>query len=356
MKRILITILLFSLIAEAEPRRRLTWEKVEGALGYYIEIKNSEGNTVVSEMINNNYYDVLKLEPGEYTFRIASVNVLMQRGESTEWIDFTVEKLFIPELKSISRKELIATVSNRNINIRGVNFNPASRFFLRGKGTEIELDDIDLISDREVVLTFKPSSSQIGSYDLAVVNRGDVEAVLRGAVIIVEPEKAESIYYLGASYSVNMPMGDFPEYFSTSFTGGGLFLQTPALMFGYENVFFEGEVDAVRYFNTPDTRKCSLTCLGLGFGGGYIYPVSAARVEVILKFLTGPIYSVLVMDEKTEGKEVSSIDWAAMLGAGIRYYPGSNYFIEPGCGWKTVFYKGTWLHDVRFSLGGGMKI
>ncbi len=354
MRRILIIILLTASVLYAA-EKRLSWTPVEGAWGYYIEIRGADGAIVVQETINTSYYDISKLEPGSYSFRISSVNILKQKGESTDWIDFDVEQLFVPELKSISRSELVAKINNRNIIIRGTNFKPQSRFLLRGKGMEIALDDVDIRSETEVSINFKPSVSQKGIYDLAVINRGDVEAVLKGAVTIVEPEEAKSVWYAGAVYSVNIPMSDFTDYFATSYTGGGVYLQMSATKYGFENFLIDIEADAVRFVNTADTKKSSLTQISLGLGLGYLYPVPASPVELVLRFHAGPVYTSLTMDENITGKNVSSTDVFAMLGAGVRYYSWGNFYIEPSVGWKTVFYTGTFFNDVYVSLGLGMR-
>ncbi len=75
------------------------------------------------------------------------MNILGQRGQSSDWINFSVEKLFIPELKSVSRRQLVASHSNRNIVIHGSNFKVTSRFLLRREGREIEMPDVEVRSE-----------------------------------------------------------------------------------------------------------------------------------------------------------------------------------------------------------------
>ncbi|HPF05752.1 MAG TPA: fibronectin type III domain-containing protein [Spirochaetota bacterium] len=354
-KRLLLLLILFPFFSYSEPAGKLTWQSVEGAAGYYIEIKDTGDNIVAAETVTGNSYDIIKLQPGEYKFRIATVNILGQRGQSTEWIEFKVEKLFVPELKSVSRKQIIASHSNRNIVIRGRNFKVTSRFILRGEGREIELADVDVRSENEAVISFKPEKKEAGRYDLVVINRGGVESVLKDAVVIVKPEEAETLYYLGAFYSVNMPAGDFPQYFGTSFTGGGIFFQIPAMVSGYDNFMFEAEIDAVRFYNTADTKPCSLTYVTFGIGIDYLYHAGFTPVEFIFKIITGPSYTILKLDESSTGKENSSIDWFLMLGAGARYYPGADYFIEPSFSFKAVLYSGTYLYDSRVSFACGTR-
>ena len=352
----ILILLFFSYAAVyAEPARSLSWERVKGAAGYYLEIKDSGGTVVVAQIINSNFYDVSKLEPGKYSFKISTVNVLNQRGESTGWIDFTVEKLFIPKLNAISKKEMIAAAVNRNIVIRGSNFKQQSRFILRGNGIEIEIEDVDVRSENEAEASFKPSSAQKGRYDLVVINRGNVEYILKDAVTIVEAENAEIPFYIGGVYSVNMPVGDFSDYIVTSYVGASAFLQVSALKFGYDNILFDFEIDAVRYANTSDSKESSLTSVTFGFGLNYVYPVSSIPVELIFTFLTGPAYTILTLDENLTGKDHTSIDWFAMVGAGLRYYSGENFFVEPSFNWKTAFYTGTFFYSSGISLGCGMK-
>jgi len=356
-KKIIILILvLFSSQVYGEPARRLTWQSVEGAAGYFIEIMDSGDAIIVAETVSADSYDILKLQPGEYRFRVATVNILGQRGQSTDWIKFTVEKLFVPELKSVSRSQLVASHANRNIVINGSNFKVTSRFLLRREGKEIELSDVDVKSDNEAVITFKPGKADQGNFDLVVINRGGVESVLKDAVVIVIPEEAATVYYIGAYYSVNIPAGDFPQYFATSFTGGGLFMQVPALWSGYDNIMIEAEIDAVRFVNTADTKPCSLSSVTFGFGLDYLYPVEFAPVEFILKFITGPSYSMLNLEENSSSKVTGSIDWFIMFGGGIRYYPGTDFFIEPFFNFKTVFYTGTFFYDYRVSFGFGTRL
>lgn len=354
--RNILILLVFSYAAVyAEPARMLTWVRVDGAAGYYLEIKDSGNIVVVAQIINDNSYDVLQLEPGKYSFRIATVNVLNQKGVSTGWIDFTVEKLFIPKLNTVSRKELIASAVNKNIIIRGSNFKDQSRFILRGNGVEIALKNVDLRSENEAIVSFKPSSAQKGKYDLVVINRGGVESVLKNTITIVEAKNAKTYFCIGGAYSVNIPMGGFPDYVTMSYIGASAFLQISALKLGFENIRFDFEMDAARYENTDDSKKFSLTNLTFGFGLDYVYPFSSGTFELIFKLLTGPDYTMLTLDESLTDKNQNSINWFATIGAGLRYYPGRNFFIEPSFAWKTVFYADTLFHNARASLGCGIR-
>jgi predicted phage tail protein len=98
-KKLMALMLLFSVYAYAEAGHKITWESVEGAAGYYIEIKDSGDTIITAETITGNSYDIIRLQPGDYQFRVATVNILGQRGQSTDWIEFTVEKLLYRSLQ-----------------------------------------------------------------------------------------------------------------------------------------------------------------------------------------------------------------------------------------------------------------
>jgi hypothetical protein len=152
-----------------------------------------------------------------------------------------------------------------------------------------------------------------------------------------------------------MLAGDFPQYFGTSFTGGGLFIQTPVPGSGYDNIMLEAELDAARYSNTADTKPCSLTYITFGLGIDYLFHVDFVPAEFIFKFITGPSYTILKLDESSTGKVKSSIDWFAMISAGVRYFPDENFFIEPSYNIKTLFYTGTFFLDSRVSFACGTR-
>lgn len=358
MKKIILTITLICIwiITHAEPSRKITWDSVPGAWGYALEIKDSSGNIIVTADITDNFYSVAKFEPGEYSFRISTLNILRQKGGSTDWIKFTVEKLYIPELKTVAKKQLISSYTNKNIYVTGKNIRPESRFLLRGKDKEIEIKDIKVISDTEAELSYKPSPDMKGQFDLVVVNKGDVESILKDAVTIVAPAEAETYVIIGAGYLLSMPLGAWSEYIAPSYAGGKIFLQFSVKNPFFENFLFELETDAVQYKNSDTMKKSSLVYGSAGIGIGYYYPVYSMNLEIFIKFNAGPAYSILTLDENVMHKKTTSVDIFAAGGAGLRLYSGDTLFFEPACSWKTLFYKQEYLNEAGVSLSVGLKI
>lgn len=352
---IAVFILVIPLLLYSAPERRLTWEPVAGAAGYNIEIRDANNNVVIDTAVDENFYILSKLEPGVYSFRIATLNILRQKGDPTPWMDFTIEKLFIPELKSVSRAQLLSSLSNKNVVVTGKNFKPGCRLLLRGNGREIELPDIAVNSDSEVTFSFKPDSSMKGRYDLVIINRGDAEAVLKNSIEIVEPEAAETIYYAGAGYMINVPFGTWSDYYALSYTGVTAYFQISGRNYGFENNLLEIELDAVRYSSLTSLKKSTLSYAALGIGAGYYYPIVPDSLEIFIKFLGGGVYTTVTFDEDPSAEKSVSIDPYVMAGAGVRAYFSDAVFVNSTCSWKTIFYAGEFLNEAGISIDCGIK-
>jgi len=352
---LVIFIIIIPVFIYSAPERRLTWEPVIGAWGYNVEIKDSRNNIVLVTAVTVNYIVVSQLEPGAYAFRVATLNILKQKGETTEWIDFVIEKLYVPELTSVSDRQLLTSFLNKNIVVTGKNLKPGCRLLLRGNGKEIEISDITVKSDNEVIFSFKPDSSLKGRYDLALINRGEAEAVLKDAVEIVEPEAAKTTFYAGAGYTVNIPFGTWSDYYALSYTGVRAFFQISGRNFGFENNLFEMELDAVRYSNLDSLRKSTLSYAAFGIGSGYYYPLVTNSLEIFFKLAGGGVYSSVTFDEDPSAKKMTSIDVYIMTGAGIRAYISDSIFVDSTCSWKTVFYAEEFLNEAGISLDCGTK-
>ncbi len=356
-EKIILTFFIFiiSVLNSIAAERSITWEPVAGASGYFLEIKDSEGNIIVSTTVSENFYSMSNLKPGAYSFRVATLNILKHQGESTLWIDFVIEKLYIPELKSVSQGELISSFSNKNIVVKGKNLKPGAKLFLRGNGKEIELTDFQVISDTEAVFNCKPDSSSNGKYNLVIVNRGDAVAVLNDAINIVEKEAAETICFAGIGYSVNIPFGKSSYYYGFSYTGVSGFFQISGRNIGLTNIIFETEFDAVRFNYIDSLKKSTLSYATLGIGPGYYFPLVSNSLELFFKLQGGGVYTSVTLDENLIDKKVSSIDLYAMTGTGVRAWMTENFFIDSALGLKTIFYAGESMYDIKVSLSCGWK-
>ncbi len=350
----IILIFIFADILFAS-NRQITWDPVAGAAGYYLEIKDSQGMIVVDTTVKENFFAVSKLNPGSYSFRVATINILNQKGENTPWIDFVIEKLFIPVLKSVSQRQLLSSILNKNIVVRGENFKSGGKLLLRRKDKEIVLTDTQINSDNEAVFSYKPDKSSKGNYDLVIVNRGEAESVLKDAIEIVEAEAAETICYIGAAYLINISVGKWSYYYPLSYTGADIYFQFSGRNIGFENILFDVELEAVRYNNADSLRKSTFSYAAFGIGSGYYYPVLVNSIELFMKIQGGGVYTSITLDEDFSDNSVSSIDIFAMAAAGVRAYLSESFFIDSTFGLKSVFYTGAVLHDIRISLGCGTK-
>lgn len=351
---LILVFILITVLSYPDSRRRLTWEPVSGASGYYLQIRDSAGAIITETAVKENYYEIAGLDPGEYSFRVATINILHQKGVSSPWTNFTIEKILMPEFQNVSSRQLIGSVINRDIVITGNNFNSLSRFYLRGSGGDIPVADLEIKSEREVHLTIKPDAGMAGSYDLVVVNRGGAEAVLRNAFRVVEKEVIEQSFFLAVAYSVNVPIGAWSEYFSPSFTGASLYIQIPFFLHGSSQYYFETELDVVRYNISESTKASSFTFISSGAGISFYYLLKNP-VHVFVKILAGPVYNMMEMEESSSEKRSSSIDLYATTGAGIRYFITDNFFLEHAFYWRTVFMADEFLHNSEISLYAGVR-
>lgn len=351
---LILLIIFITSLSWSDSRRRLSWEPVPGAAGYFLEIRDSTGTIITETAVKENFYEITDLEPGNYSFRVATVNLLNQKGESSPWINFTIEKLIVPELQSVSSRQLAATVTSSDIIVKGNNFNRSSRFFLRSSGVDIPVAAIDIKSEKEVLLTIKPDTGMAGVYDLVVVNRGGAEAVLKNAFVVVEKEIREKYFFTAVSYSVNVPVGTWSEYFDTSFAGASIYIQIPVSTSGSKVYYFEAEVDAVKYNSIQSSRESSFTFISSGAGIS-LYHSFNESVQIFTKILAGPVYNILEMEENISEKKSSSLDLYASAGAGIRYFPAEKFFLEPAICWKTVFMAEEFFHNAEISLYAGVR-
>ncbi|GEM_PF-1749396 len=171
----------------AQNERMIKWQSVYGAGGYIIEIKNSDGKVIVEKELLSTSYDISRLDSGKYSYRVTTLNKLKQRGRSTSWIGFTVEKAVIPEIKSVSHKILAWSFDNPGVAVKGISFDNSTKIFLR-KGTVNIKTETEFISDSELNFKYNPDTDKAGVYDLVALNEAGFEAVLKNAIEIKAPD------------------------------------------------------------------------------------------------------------------------------------------------------------------------
>jgi len=165
----------------------LRWEPVRGAGGYILEIRNSKRTIILEKEISASSYDISKLTPGDYQYRLTTLNKLKRKGSSTEWIPLSIEKAVIPVLLKTSRKFLSHSFANPPLIITGKNFRPDTKLYFKKDSEEIQLNAI-FISENELKVIFNTEKQITGIYDIAAVNRGGFDAVLPSSIEIIDPD------------------------------------------------------------------------------------------------------------------------------------------------------------------------
>jgi len=224
---------------------------------------------------------------------------------------------------------------------------------MRSPAGDIPVTIADIKSEKEVLLTVKPDAGMSGSYDLAVVNRGGAEAVLKNAFSVVDKEIREKYFFTAVSYSVNVPAGIWSEYFDPSFAGASVYIQMPAFTGDYKIYYYEAELDIIRYSSSESVKKSSLIFISASAGISLYYPLKN-RVQIFGKILAGPAYNILDLEENSTVSR--SLDFSATAGTGVRYFFNTDFFIEPALYWRTVFMAEEFFNNAGISLYAGLRI
>jgi hypothetical protein len=78
------------------------WKPVEGAGGYLVEVKDSQGNLTSSQQLKPSETSLsLQLLPGTYQIRLTTLNRFLKPESSTAWLPIHVEAPTAPEILSV---------------------------------------------------------------------------------------------------------------------------------------------------------------------------------------------------------------------------------------------------------------
>lgn len=171
----------------ADDETFIRWEPVPGAGGYILEIRNSEKKILINEELKDTVFNISKLSTGEYQYRLTTLNKLKRKGNSTGWINLTIEKAVIPVLIKVSQKILSHSYENPPFTVYGENFLKDTKLYLKSDSQKIELNTL-YISGGELKVNFSAEKPVTGTYDIVAVNRGGFESAMPAAIQIIDPD------------------------------------------------------------------------------------------------------------------------------------------------------------------------
>lgn len=396
---LLITAVFQTAFLYAQDGTVLKWEPVDGAGGYVLEIRDSQKKLIVERNLDVTRYDISKLSPGHYQYRLTTLNKLMRKGNNTGWINFYIEKAVIPVLKTVSRKVLYHSSDNPPLIVNGENFLSDIRLYLKKDSESIELDT-RFISGSELEVSLRSEKKISGVYNLVAVNRGGFEAVMKSAIEISDPvipavksvaedksikkisedkalksipEKKNGIasngfscfhnLSCGAGWDMAVPVGEWSSKLESSLTGFHLYLSfpvsefmflknTPVLKdFGIEAVF-----NYAGYNFTDGTSSESFSKGGCYAGINYtlIPALFTQDLSPILNLDAGMTYSAITIVSYKQLKDYSSFDYAVKCGLSFRYKWLEHFFTDLSAGYGRTFYVSHPLGEMTLSLRAGV--
>jgi len=161
----------------SEPKfiQRLVWEEAEYTLHYKIEIQIYSGmyTGYRTETADQNYIDV-SLPPGSYRYNITTFDLLGRRGETSDWMEFTVIAAYQPRIERIVPEAFyMDQMADRILYIAGENILEESIIYLMDANKFVIFPyDKVIINSSRVRLFFDDDKLVPGRYNIIIQNPG----------------------------------------------------------------------------------------------------------------------------------------------------------------------------------------
>lgn len=195
----------------------LKWEDVPGALGYILEVRDSNQKVILSKKLDENYFELKDLSPGIYDHRVGIVNKFGKVEGYTEWVPIEIVRAKVP---IINEKKVFSAGKEEdttNIGIRGKDFMEGMKVYLKKDGETIQAHKVTLSEDGGYASAdFRIKEiPDIGYYDLVLENPKKKIAVShRNFILGRDKEQAEKIANRQARINNNeLP----PDYYDTPY-------------------------------------------------------------------------------------------------------------------------------------------
>ncbi len=160
----------------------LTWEEVNGASGYLVNVKNPLGRLEVDRRIQENKLDFF-LPVGDYLFRVAAIDPFGHPGEWSAWRTLRVRPTGTPQVEKQPSLFFEAGEGPEEITLRGKNIFPQTRAFLVGGGGELIPLSVHHDGD-SLVISFTPTAVGPGRHDVILENPGGLRTTMPALIEI----------------------------------------------------------------------------------------------------------------------------------------------------------------------------
>lgn len=221
---------------------KITLER-EGDSGWEMLLQNSTGETFIE----------FSFPGGVYRYQIQAYDFLNRPAGNTDWHVFSILTALKPEIENFTPGTLQKSGDTPNmITLRGKDFSPEARVFLRDKKTGREIAPLAAMVSRDLQtlnIRFDPAEIPAGSYDICVINPGDL-SVETGPLVVRITLSTTIGFTFQAGYAPLAPLYGRVFTIFPGFTPLGLYaragilpLKTGALDGGVEFSLFWNSLD-----------------------------------------------------------------------------------------------------------------
>ncbi len=190
----------------AEKKITVSWESVEGSIGYQVEIRDAAGKTVFSQRVTVTELQLL-LAPGQYRMRVGAVNKFHKIEEWSDWTDLIVKIPVYPVFSGVEKA--YGFIGRREkVTVEGKNLVRGTKVFLVKGDKRIEGERILYDSEEKLQCEFNLADVPEGDYDLVLENPDGFRDVASRRYGVRRPVYPEFVSLSESRLLVGLERGD----------------------------------------------------------------------------------------------------------------------------------------------------
>ena len=332
----------------------IKWEPVHGAGGYIVEIFDSDDKAVIKIETKSNSFDVGRLTPGIYKYRITTLNKLRRAGRNTGWLALTIKKEDIikdadvdsPEDEIIADGDAAPDSSQDEV-----------------------VEDEDVAADSSQDETIEDENIAAGSSEDETSEEDATADSSKDAEKDTVHKYFKMYYVIGLGWEYNIPLASWSNKLHNSYKGFNLYFSFPLAVIKYvRGVPFVSSLGVDMQFSyskhslvkdRADTRFLyNQSYLIGGFHAGLNYPISLDSIypntQLILNINPGLSYSRYSRELFEKKYETVSYDFSFITGATVRHFLTDHFFMDFSPQYYKINYKSNPYNDLKLILRLGV--
>jgi hypothetical protein len=340
----------------------IRWEADPQALEYRFTLRE-KGAAEAAPLVEDASAEaerLLHLTPGEYEYKIVTVNLLGKAEVETEWIGISVIKAEQPALTSSTPETIYMDAFDGSVTLVGEKLLPEGVATLVPKDGSAPFPGkvVSRVEDREIVVLFPDKAYSPGQFDIAFQNPGGLEAKIEDALRVRFQRPVDlqaSVGYMPyVSINDNWIVENWPTTFFPAGLGADIELFFLKQRWGFLGIEAEGKWR--RMVGGEDGAV--ITSDYLMYGANLVYKYRFSRVLHGLARLGGGIaQSKHGFDyDGFEGPSTKSSDPYGEFGLALQYYTPIKIYVELGAELDYIFLLGHYAFGLTPRLSVGYKI